>query len=262
MNFLITNDDGFDAPGLVALYQALACLGNVTVVAPAECHSSRGHAVDTKNSIRIKRHQHPRMGDVTVVHSSPADCVRIGLSKIVDERPDVVVAGINPGANLGVDLFYSGTAAAAREAAIMGVPAFALSRYLDPKRAVDWDILSQHASRLMSTMLADRFRLPAGCFWNVNFPETTRNAYPEQITFAPHSILPHQIAFRTVSNVDGVETIQFSGEYRSRGKNGDCDVSQLFDEKLTATPVGLSFSGIEHIPDNLQVSLVDPNCVN
>ncbi|MEJ7596070.1 MAG: 5'/3'-nucleotidase SurE, partial [Planctomycetaceae bacterium] len=115
MQFLITNDDGFDAPGLAALYQALLPLGDVIVVAPAICHSSKGHAVDTKNSIRVERRQVAPFGEIRVVNSTPADCIRVGLRHLLKSPPDFVLAGINPGANLGVDLFYSGTAAAVRE---------------------------------------------------------------------------------------------------------------------------------------------------
>lgn len=104
MRFLITNDDGFDAPGLEALWQALLPLGTVEVVAPAVCHSSRGHAVDTKNPIRVERREVEPFGGIRIVHSSPADCIRVGLRHVMaDNPPDCVVAGINPGANLGVD---------------------------------------------------------------------------------------------------------------------------------------------------------------
>lgn len=262
MHFLITNDDGFDAPGLTALHAALARIGEVTVVAPAVCHSSRGHAVDTRNRIRVERLEHPAMGQITVVHSSPADCVRVGLTRVVDQIPDVVVAGINPGANLGVDLFYSGTAAAAREAAIMGRPAFALSRYLTNGRPVDWEILSRHTSRLMKTMLADQFVLPSGNFWNVNFPASPGEQYPEEISITDHGTLSHEIEYRTVDECEGVETLLFSGSYRSRGKSGKCDVSHVFDEKITATPVGLLCSAVEQINVSPQVRLVDAELVN
>ena len=121
MRFLITNDDGFDAPGLAALYTALKELGDVDVVAPAVCHSAKGHAVNTRDGIQVERRSVEPFGEMYIAHSSPADCVRLGLRGLGLKSPDFVVAGINPGANLGVDLYYSGTVAAAREAAIMGV---------------------------------------------------------------------------------------------------------------------------------------------
>lgn len=262
MHFLITNDDGVDAPGLLALYQALVPIGRVTVAAPAVCHSSRGHAVDTKNAIRIERRQHPEMGRIAVIHSSPADCVRIGLCHVVDETPDVVVAGINPGANLGIDLYYSGTAAAAREASIMGVPSFALSRYVHAAFPIHWDALSRHAERVMRTLLTDSFQLPRGVFWNVNFPACPEDEYPEAISFVPHGTLSHEIAFETVEKTGDQEVVRFSGDYSKRLRSEFCDVGKLFDRHLTATAVGLEMRGVEHLPVFKQVSLVVPDCVN
>ena len=105
MKFLITNDDGFDGPGLAALYHGLAALGDVRVVAPAVCHSAKGHAVNTHSPIKVESRSVAPFGAIEIVDSSPADCVRVGLCAPGAERPDFVVAGVNTGANLGVDLF-------------------------------------------------------------------------------------------------------------------------------------------------------------
>lgn len=262
MHFLITNDDGYDAPGLAALHRALSALGRVTVAAPAVCHSSRGHAVDTKSDIRIERKVHPDMGRIAVVHASPADCVRVGLSHLIDEPVDAVVAGLNPGANLGVDLFYSGTAAAAREASIMGLPAFALSRYVNADCPIDWPVLSRCAERVMRTLLVDQFRLPPGVFWNVNFPACPGDSYPDAISFVPHSTLGHEILYETLSRDGETEVVRYSGSYQRRQRSPTCDVGRLFASHLTATPVGLAMAGIEHLKQLEQVSLVVADCVN
>lgn len=238
MKFLITNDDGFFAPGLIALYQALIPLGEVTVVAPHTCHSSKGHAVDTKSKIRIEKQQTNEMGTIHVVHSSPADCIRVGLRYVKDSPPDFVVAGINPGANLGVDLFYSGTAAAAREAALMGVPALALSRYLNEDAPIEWERLSQHARRVVRTLVSGNFSLPDFHFWNVNFPAVGTDPYPEEISFVPHGIHPHAVKFEVADRHENGETLVYSGVYRDRGRSDFCDVHHLFNQKLTVTPVG------------------------
>ena len=242
MNFLITNDDGFDAPGLAALYKALLPLGDVTVVAPATCHSAKGHAVDTKTPLRIQRRNIEPFGDIFIVHSSPADCVRAGLRHVMKNPPDFVIAGINPGANLGVDLFDSGTAAAAREAAILGVPAVALSRLLNAEFPVDWDVLSAHATRVLRTILTDHFRLPIGHFWNLNFPAVKDEQYPEEITIVPHGTAAHAVSFKVVDRTADSEILEYSAAYRDRGRSDICDVKHLFDQRLTATPVGPSMT--------------------
>ena len=263
MKFLITNDDGYDAPGLAALYEALRPLGHVTVVAPFTCHSSKGHAVDTKNSIRVERRTVEPFGEISIAHASPADCIRVGLRHIMlHEQPDFVIAGINPGANLGVDLFYSGTAAAAREAALLGIPAIALSRLLHSDYPIDWPVLSRHATRVVKTMLDDTFRLPVGHFWNVNFPTVEGENYPDKITIVPHGTLPHAVAFNVVESSENGEMLAYSAVYRDRGRSRDCDVHHLFDQRLTATPVGpsLTFGSIDGLKSS--VSLVDASCAD
>ncbi len=255
MKFLITNDDGFDAPGLAALYQALQPFGEVTVVAPATCHSSKGHAVDTKQPIRVTRKLVEPFGQIYVVHSSPADCIRVGLKHVLQDAPDFVVAGINPGANLGVDLYYSGTAAAAREAALLGVPAFAVSRYLMGDRPIDWPKLRQQVSRLMGTMLAREFHPPGGHFWNINFPAIPGDVYPDRVTIVPHGTEPHAVKFSVLETGEDSELLGYTAAYRERGKSGNCDVSHLFDEHITATLIGPQTTVLGEFRPHSQVSL-------
>jgi 5'-nucleotidase len=255
MRFLITNDDGFYAPGLLALYRALRPLGEVIVVAPETCHSSKGHAVDTKSKIRVERRQVEGMDNIHVVHSTPADCVRVGLRHILKTPPDFVIAGINPGANLGVDLFYSGTAAAAREAALLGVPSLALSRYLNEDAPIDWETLSLHACRVVRTLISHEFPLPALHFWNVNFPAIGKAPYPEQISFVPHGVEPHAVGFQVVETSENAELLAYSAVYRDRGRSANCDVKHLFDQRITATLVGPQMTGpvshdFPHLPQH------------
>ena len=241
-SFLITNDDGFDGPGLAALYNALLPLGDVTVCAPAVCHSAKGHAVNTHNPIRVERRSVEPFGVIRIVHASPADCVRIGVCGPGALRPDFVVAGINTGANLGVDLFYSGTAAAAREAAILGIPSLAISRYLRAEYPVNWQNLSRHVTRTVSRLISDEHRLPSGEFWNVNFPAVPNDENNDEIVFAPQGLLSHDIQFRELAGSgepEYVQILEYVGEYRKRGQSGSCDVSHLFGDRITATPLDL-----------------------
>ncbi|MEZ6127220.1 MAG: 5'/3'-nucleotidase SurE [Planctomycetaceae bacterium] len=248
MKFLITNDDGYDGPGLAALYNALTPLGSVRVVAPAVCHSAKGHAVNTHSPIRLERREVAPFGRVEIVESSPADCVRVGLRGPDAEIPDFVIAGINTGANLGVDLFYSGTAAAAREAAILGIPSLALSRYLRPECAVRWDVLTSHVTRVVRQLISDPYRLPAGMFWNVNFPAIDEDAHPENITFARQNLLSHDISFRRSvrmqSDTENVTFLEYAGSFQARGQGPDCDVGRLFQKQITATPIDLCTTAI------------------
>jgi 5'-nucleotidase len=123
MNILVTNDDGVHAPALDALRQALAPLGHVTIVVPDRDQSATSHSLTLHRPLRIHRHDEDRFS----VDGTPTDCVLIAHHGLLERRPDLVVSGINHGPNMGEDVFYSGTVAAAIEGAMQGVPAIAAS---------------------------------------------------------------------------------------------------------------------------------------
>ncbi len=123
MRILLSNDDGYFAPGLVALEQALAALGTVTVVAPERDRSG------ASNSLTLDRPLHVRCASNGYYHvnGTPTDCVHLAVTGLLPELPDVVVSGINHGANMGDDTIYSGTVAAATEGFLLGIPSIAIS---------------------------------------------------------------------------------------------------------------------------------------
>src|SRR5262249_20550980 len=124
MHFLLTNDDGIDAPGLQALFQAVQPFAESIVVAPASALSGCSHRVTTDGPIRIDK----RAANRFAVDGTPADCVRVGLHALAKDV-DWVLSGINAGGNLGADVHHSGTVAAVREAVLHGKPGIALSQY-------------------------------------------------------------------------------------------------------------------------------------
>jgi 5'/3'-nucleotidase SurE len=127
MRILVTNDDGILAPGILALRRAVADMGEVTVVAPVAPQSAVGHSITLTDPIRV--HRVP-LGDGVIgcgVQGRPADCVKLAILELMPERPDLVVSGVNLGANTGINVLYSGTVAAAVEGAFFGVPAVAVS---------------------------------------------------------------------------------------------------------------------------------------
>jgi 5'-nucleotidase len=124
MKILICNDDGYQAPGIVALYEALKDLGDVEVVAPEQNNSAKSNALTLHSPLYVTRAQN----GFRYVNGTPADCVHIALTGLLDYRPDLVVSGINNGANMGDDTIYSGTVGAAMEGYLFGVPAIALSQ--------------------------------------------------------------------------------------------------------------------------------------
>ncbi|QDT37365.1 5'/3'-nucleotidase SurE [Stratiformator vulcanicus] len=163
MKFLLTNDDGYDAPGLALLRRAAEQFGAVTSVAPLEHHSGCGHRVTTDRELSLVDRG---SGDFSL-DGTPADCVRIGLSHVASDA-EWVLAGLNDGGNLGVDTYISGTVAAAREAVLMGRPAIAFSRF-KRGRSNEWERLNDFLPGVLER-LRDR-PLPSGHLWNVNFPD-------------------------------------------------------------------------------------------
>jgi 5'-nucleotidase len=123
MKILLSNDDGYQAPGLRALAAALAALGEITVVAPERNRSGASNSLTLELPLRAQRHPD---GFVSV-DGTPTDCVHLAITGLLEEEPDMVVAGINDGANMGDDVLYSGTVAAATEGRFLGLPAIALS---------------------------------------------------------------------------------------------------------------------------------------
>ena len=127
MNILVSNDDGIDSRGISELAKYLSQIGNVTVIAPRSEQSAVGHAITMKIPLRVTKYY--KDGDLFgyAVEGTPADCIKIGVRSIMETPPDVVVSGINHGSNTAINIIYSGTVSAAREAAIMDIPSIAIS---------------------------------------------------------------------------------------------------------------------------------------
>ena len=160
---LVSNDDGYHSEGIKVLADALEAIGEVVVVAPDRESSAVSHALTLSRPLRMKRLAERRY----IVDGTPTDCVTLGICQVLKDRPpDLVVAGINFGANMGDDVHYSGTVSAAFEAAIMGVPAIAISQVVG--ESFTFATAGRFARALAERVL--RLGLPAGSLLNVNVP--------------------------------------------------------------------------------------------
>ena len=172
-SIIATNDDGIDAPGIQALAEAMRALGPVQVCAPATNQSASGHKITLFQDIAYSR---CTVGDgipALAVHGSPADCIALSLLGLVDERPDIVVSGINRGENMAQDLTYSGTVTAALEAAIHGLPAVAFSlAQADADHLDDYRVAAKVALSIAKRALEQG--LPPYTILNVNIPPVKR----------------------------------------------------------------------------------------
>jgi len=163
---LLSNDDGMNAAGLLALASALRRIGELFVVAPEHEQSASSHRITLSGPLR-----HQELGDnMHAVDGTPADCVYVALhlKGLLPRRPDVVVSGINHGPNLGMDVIYSGTVAAAREASLRGLRAMAISA----ERGADLAAVAEHGAGLVQRLLSLETPLSAPVLLNVNYPKT------------------------------------------------------------------------------------------
>src|SRR5215212_6903919 len=153
MNILLTNDDGIMAPGIVAMYRELTKLGDVHVVAPETVQSATGHGITLTSPLLTSRVTIENAFTGTAVDGRPADCVKLAVAQLLPREPDLVVSGMNAGANVGVNVIYSGTVAAAIEAAFLGLPAIAVSLHLRSDVQTDYDRAAGYAVRTIDLIL-------------------------------------------------------------------------------------------------------------
>jgi 5'-nucleotidase len=168
-HILVTNDDGVAAPGLMALVKALRPLGRVTVFAPERNWSGGGHVKTLHRPLRARETRMPDGTPAFLSDGAPSDCVALAMLGLVPGKIDLVVSGINAGANLGYDLTYSGTVTAAMEAVINGAPGIAVSLCLDDRSEdCDYTPAANFAAQAASMVLEKG--LPGGILLNINVP--------------------------------------------------------------------------------------------
>lgn len=225
MHILVTNDDGVEAPGIEALATVAATFGEVTVVAPTVGVSSCGHHVTTHRDLTI---QQVRKGWYSV-DGYPADCVRVGLTAIADDF-SLVLSGINEGGNLGMDLLMSGTASAAREATIRGIPGIALSQYKARREPVQWPRAMDWVKKALEELLPRP--APADTFWNVNLPDPPQSLGVPQLIecFYDHEPLP--LGFELNEG-----KWRYISRYQTRPRSPSSDVELCFGGAMTFSAV-------------------------
>ncbi|MEW6702991.1 MAG: 5'/3'-nucleotidase SurE [Bacteroidota bacterium] len=167
MKILISNDDGINSPGINALAKELKKIGEIIVIAPNTEQSAVGHAITMKIPLRIAEHY--KNGDFFgyAIDGTPADCIKIGIRNIMKEPPDIVISGINNGSNTAINIIYSGTVSAAREAAIMDVPAIAVS--VTSHEAKHYEYAARFSAELAKLVVKNK--LKTGTLLNVNVPD-------------------------------------------------------------------------------------------
>ncbi|MGI6657212.1 MAG: 5'/3'-nucleotidase SurE [Desulfobulbus sp.] len=232
---LVTNDDGVHAAGIRALFDAVSALGRAVIVAPERDNSAVSHALTTNRPLRVVQLDE----NIHTLDGTPTDCVSIAVNKILDRKPDLLVSGINPGANLGDDISYSGTVSAAIEATMYDIPALAFSLAGHPPH--DFEVAEAVAWKLASMALAMHLppnsllninipQLPAGEIHGIRFTRQGRRIYEDSIqeTFDPWGRKHYWIGGGTVR--------WFGGE--------DTDEQAVRDGYISVTPIQLDLTNV------------------
>ncbi|MBL7134293.1 MAG: 5'/3'-nucleotidase SurE [Phycisphaerae bacterium] len=238
MRILLSNDDGILAPGLAALHAVMGDLGETTVVAPSSPQSAAGHSITLKQPLVVHRIQVSDSDGSfwgNSVDGRPADCVRLAVRKLLAQWPDLVLSGINAGANVGINVFYSGTVAAAAEAAMLGIPAVAFSAGYD--RSPD-EIDYARAGRICRWVL-DRLlaaRLKRGDLINVNIPKLSPGR-PVGVRVVPQSTSELDDIYHQDVDSMGRDSYRLGDNYSFTRHYDNTDVACLADGYVTITPL-------------------------
>ena len=225
VTFLLTNDDGAHAEGLQALRRAVANLGPAVTIAPHEHVSGCSHQATTHRGLELTQ-----LADRWfMLDGSPVDCTRIGLCELAPEA-EWVIAGINEGGNLGVDVYLSGTVAAAREACLMGRQSIAISQY-HRRGPIDWETTQRCAAAILPILLSRP--LPPGRFWNVNLPHTAEPGVPQHVYCG---LDLHALPVR-YERSDG--KLHYVGSYHEREHSSGGDIDVCFNGRISITEITL-----------------------
>ncbi len=243
---LVTNDDGYESLGLVALAEALSELGDVTVVAPDADQSGVGHAVTIKTPVRVAPVSDRRVPTYRV-SGTPADCVVVGAFDLCGGLPALVVSGINRGANLGDDVNYSGTVAAAFESAVIGLPSIAISlaaTWPEHAREHHWETAAHVACDLARHVLADG--LPQFTLLNVNVPNVAREDL-RGLRYVRQGRKTYQDRIERREDPRGGMYYWLWGSFDTASIADDTDLATIRDGCVSVTPITIDRTNYDEL---------------
>lgn len=248
MRILLSNDDGIYAPGIRALRKELQKLGEVVVVAPATEQSAAGHSVTLLSPLLVTE-VYEDDGQTFLgwaVEGRPADCIKLALLELLPEPPDLVVSGLNAGSNAGINVLYSGTVAAAVEAAFYHHTSIACSLEYTKNARLDFPTAAAHARQVIETILAHQ---PAkGSLFNVNIPPLERGPV-KGVKVMPQNVSVYLEKFDRRVNPRGRTYFWTSPDFRCHQPHPDTDVTALAEQYITVTPLQFDLTNHQKIQD-------------
>jgi 5'-nucleotidase len=242
MLILLTNDDGIHAPGIIAMYRELAKLGEVHVVAPETVQSASGHGITISTPLLTSRVTVDDAFTGIAVDGRPADCVKLAIAKLLPRAPDLVVSGMNHGTNVGINVIYSGTVAAAIEAAFLGLRGIAVSLLLKNPIPVDHARAAALARETIEQVLA--IGIEPGQVVNINIPALQASESPAGVKFVRQCTRPWVDTYEQRKDPRGRDYYWNSSVFTLGQSDEDTDVALLRDNYITVTP--LQFDLTDH----------------
>ena len=233
MKILLTNDDGYAYDGIQALFRELKEKHEVVMVAPDREKSAVGHGISLGKPLRLNKLDTPGPGLAYAVNGTPADCVKLGLFEVFETPPDLVISGINPGSNTGINIYYSGTAAAAREACLNGILGIAVSLEITEKKYLDFKGMARFIGGLINKVHA--FDVPTGTFLNINGPD---NLMQNTDGVAITRVARRNLATNFDRRLDPKERPYFwYGSEVAPDHEPETDISALMNNCISVSPV-------------------------
>lgn len=236
---LVTNDDGIDAPGIQFLISVAASFGDVVVVAPYEGMSGMGHAITIKTPLRYRLLAPNGVSMMAVVYGTPVDCVKVAVRKLLTQKPDLLLSGVNHGSNASVNTIYSGTMAAAFEGAMAGIPSVGFS-LLDYDHQAPMEHLRPFLSQIIKETIQNG--LPINTCLNVNIPAGGENGSIKGIKLCRQALGYWHEAFEERLDPHQQPYIWMSGEFVCLDKGEDTDLYALEDNWISLVPMHFDFT--------------------
>lgn len=229
MRILLTNDDGIFAAGLAAIYRRLVALGEVMVVAPVDCWSGASHSITFFEPLACNKVEIEGLFSGFGVKGSPADCVKLACMQLCEGPIDLVVAGVNHGANVGINVYYSGTVAAAMEAAFLRIPSVAIS--VSSESHMDFDRAADYGFDVLKKLLP----LHSGDVININIPMLSRGE-PRGVCVVPQATSGFHEYYIPQRNGQSEILFQLAGGDH-REEKAPADTTALAEGFITVTPL-------------------------
>ncbi|RQP07902.1 MAG: 5'/3'-nucleotidase SurE [Chryseobacterium sp.] len=243
-HILVTNDDGITAPGIRKLVELMNEIGEVTVVAPDSPQSGKGHAITVSSTLSYEELSLDGPQRDFACSGTPVDCVKLALDKILTRRPDLVVSGINHGANSSINVIYSGTMSAAVEAGVEGLPAIGFS-LCDHRWEADFTQGEDYIRKIVLQALENP--MPKGVVLNVNIPNVKKEEI-KGIRVCRQAKAKWEESFDERVNPHGRKYYWLTGYFNNMDKGEDADLTALDNGYISVVPVKFDMTDYDYLP--------------